>query len=355
MDMMTTKQAAVKWGISARRVTALCTENRIQGAVVVGKMWLIPKTAQKPEDGRSTRFEPPMDTPVKPFLKWVGGKAQVLNEIRQQYPAELGRRITKYAEPFVGGGAVLFDVISRHRIQHAYISDINKELITTYTAIRDHVDDVINELQRLESNYTAADNALQKEIYYKNRQRFNDIKLLKNSTIETSSLFIFLNKTCFNGLYRVNSPGNFNVPQGSYKNPKICDVKNLQKVSSLLQGIHIVCEDYKQSGTFIDKNTFAYFDPPYRPLTATANFTAYATSGFGDNELKELALFINEISARGAHIVASNSDPKNADVKDNFFDNLYAKHKIIRIGANRAINSVGGSRGKISELLICNT
>lgn len=165
MDMMTTKQAAVKWGISARRVTALCTENRIQGAVVVGKMWLIPKTAQKPEDGRSTRFEPPMDTPVKPFLKWVGGKAQVLNEIRQQYPAELGRRITKYAEPFVGGGAVLFDVISRHRIQHAYISDINKELITTYTAIRDHVDDVINELQRLESNYTAADNALQKEIW----------------------------------------------------------------------------------------------------------------------------------------------------------------------------------------------
>ncbi|WP_367950030.1 DNA adenine methylase, partial [uncultured Desulfovibrio sp.] len=152
-----------------------------------------------------------MDTPVKPFLKWVGGKAQVLNEIRQQYPAELGRRITKYAEPFVGGGAVLFDVISRHRIQHAYISDINKELITTYTAIRDHVDDVINELQRLESNYTAADNALQKEIYYKNRQRFNDIKLLKNSTIETSSLFIFLNKTCFNGLYRVNSHGNFNV------------------------------------------------------------------------------------------------------------------------------------------------
>jgi DNA adenine methylase len=145
------------------------------------------------------------------------------------------------------------------------------------------------------------------------------------------------------------------VPQGCYKKPRICDSKNLRAVSEVLQGVEIVCGDYKISSNFIDSNTLAYFDPPYRPLTATANFTSYAQDGFSDKEQIKLAHFIDEMSDRGAVIIASNSDPKNSNVNDNFFDILYSKHNIIRIEATRAINSIGSSRGSIKELLIVNS
>jgi DNA adenine methylase len=320
----------------------------------VGKMWLIPKSAQKPEDGRTTRFEPPADMPVKPFLKWAGGKSQILDDIRRKYPPGLGTTITKYAEPFVGGGAVLFDVISQFNIEDVYISDINQELIHTYAAIRDNVVDLIAHLKDLEFRYLSANDGVRKEIYYSVRERFNVLKSVGSELVEVAALFIFLNRTCFNGLYRVNSHGAFNVPQGSYKNPTICDERNLLAVSEKLQSVKIVCADYKESYRFIDGNTFIYFDPPYRPLTATASFTSYAENGFNDKEQAELAAFINEISECGVSIIASNSDRKDADEKDDFFDRLYAQHEIIRIYASRAINSVGSSRGKVSELLICN-
>ncbi|SDF17358.1 Dam family site-specific DNA-(adenine-N6)-methyltransferase [Desulfovibrio legallii] len=354
MHVMTTKEAAIKWKISQRRVAKLCSEERIAGATFVGKIWLIPITAAKPEDGRSRRFDAPADMPIKPFLKWAGGKSQVLTDIRKQYPLELGKRITKYAEPFVGGGAVLFDVITNYKIQEAYISDINASLITTYKTIRDNVTDIIKHLQEFEASYLPASSALRKKQYYGLRDRFNAIKSMACSPVELAALFIFLNKTCFNGLYRVNSKGCFNVPQGSYKNPKICDAANLKAASEALQKVTIVCADYKKSRDVIDSNTFVYFDPPYRPLSATARFTSYAEGGFGDNEQIELAQFIDAMSERGAHIVASNSDPKNTNATDDFFDRLYSKHKVLRIGASRAINSVGTSRNKISELLICN-
>jgi DNA adenine methylase len=317
-------------------------------------MWLIPKSAQKPEDGRTTRFEPPADMPVKPFLKWAGGKSQILNDIRRKYPMGLGTTITKYAEPFVGGGAVLFDVLSRFEMKEVYISDINRELIQTYTAIRDNAVELIVCLKDLESKYLSASDYIRKEIYYSMRDRFNVLKSVSSESIEIAALFIFLNRTCFNGLYRVNSHGAFNVPQGSYKNPTICDERNLLAVSEKLHGVTIVCVDYKESREFIDENTFVYFDPPYRPLTTTASFTSYAENGFGDKEQAELAKFTNEINGYGASIVASNSDPKNTDENDDFFDRLYAQHEIIRIYASRAINSVGSSRGKVSELLIAN-
>ena len=352
MDYITAKEAADKWGITQRRVAILCSENRIDRAELMGKMWLIPKSAQKPEDGRTTRFEPPADMPFKPFLKWAGGKSQILNEIRNKYPVGLGTTIKKYAEPFVGGGAVLFDVLSRYEMEEIYISDINRELIQTYNVIRDNVSELIAFLKDLESRYITANDDVRKETYYTSRERFNVLKSASSGSVEIAALFIFLNKTCFNGLYRVNSHGAFNVPQGSYKNPTICDERNLLAVSEKLRGVTIVCADYKKSHSFIDGNTFAYFDPPYRPLTTTASFTSYAANGFGDKEQAELAAFIDKISEYGASIVASNSDPKNTDVTDDFFDRLYARHEIIRIYASRAINSVGSSRGKVSELLI---
>ena len=302
-----------------------------------------------------TRFETPADIPVKPFLKWAGGKSQILEHIRRKYPKGLGITITKYAEPFIGGGAVLFDVLSQFKMEEVYISDINRELIQTYITLRDNVTELISYLINIESKYLSASSDVRKEIYYTVRDRFNVLKSADNASIEIAALFIFLNRTCFNGLYRVNSHGAFNVPQGRYKNPAICDEQNLFAVSEKLHGVTIACVDYRQSRNFIDGNTFVYFDPPYRPLTATSNFTSYAENGFGDKEQIELAAYINEISKCGASIVTSNSDPKNTDENDNFFDHLYAQQEITRIYASRALNSVGSSRGKVSELLIANT
>lgn len=355
MEHMTAKEAARRWSITQRRVAVLCAENRVDGAELLGNMWLIPKSTQKPFDGRVIRFEPPADMAVKPFLKWAGGKSQILKDIRLKYPHGLGKTINKYAEPFVGGGAVLFDILSRYKMQEVYISDINQELILTYIAIRDHLDELLDVLKTLERKYLQADENNRKEFYYANRDRFNVLKTSSNRSAELAALFIFLNRTCFNGLYRVNASGAFNVPQGNYKNPTICNTANLLKVSEALQGVTIVCADFRKSHYFIDSKTFVYFDPPYRPLTATASFTSYTEREFGDKEQAELACFIDEMSKRGAYIVASNSDPKNIDSTDDFFERLYAQHSITRINASRVINSVGASRGRISELLICAT
>lgn len=354
MDFITAKEAAKIWGITQRRVAILCSENRIDGVEFVGNMWLIPKSAQKPEDGRVTRFEPPADMTVKPFLKWAGGKSQILDSIRSKYPSGLGTTITKYAEPFVGGGAVLFDILGRYKMNEVYISDINRELIQTYISIRDNIDEMICSLHAIEKRYLGSNDDMRKDIYYSARDRFNVLKSMGIESVELASLFIFLNRTCFNGLYRVNSHGAFNVPQGSYKNPTICDEYNLQAVSKKLQSVTIVCADYKESREFIDSNSYVYFDPPYRPLTTTANFTSYTENVFGDKEQTELAMFIDELSEKGSFVVASNSDPKNTDNGDDFFDILYRKYKISRISANRMINSAASGRGKINELLIAN-
>lgn len=298
---------------------------------------------------------------AKPFLQWAGGKRQLLNEIRKCYPVELGGRINKYAEPFAGGGAVLFDVLNHHNLDEVYISDINQELIYTYITIRECVDELIPALREHENKYLSADADERKIIYYENRDKFNKLKLDNDKSPELAALlpelaalFIFLNRTCFNGLYRVNTKGGFNVPQGSYRNPCICDEANLRAASEKLRGAKIVCGDYKLASDFIDNKTFAYFDPPYRPLSATANFTAYTQDGFDDTAQVELAEFIDSVSERGAYVVASNSDPKNADEFDEFFDRLYSRHNIIRVEASRAINSNGTKRGKVSELLITN-
>ncbi|GHV46416.1 restriction endonuclease subunit M [Synergistales bacterium] len=292
-----------------------------------------------------------MERQAKPFVKWAGGKGQLLADIRSKYPTELGKRIDKYAEPFVGGGAVLFDVLNNYDLREVYISDVNRELIHTYTIVRDNSGELIVALADMEREYNAP-NADRTTIYYNARERFNSLKLADSNGVELAALFIFINRTCFNGLYRVNRKGEYNVPQGKYAKPTICDADNLRAVSEKLQRVTAVCGDYKLSRNFIDDHTFAYFDPPYRPLTTTANFTAYAEGGFDDSEQESLAKFIDDIATKGAYFTASNSDPKNYDERDDFFDALYCQHTITRITATRAINSIGNGRGRVSELLI---
>ena len=294
---------------------------------------------------------------IKPFVKWAGGKSQLLKEIHKQYPIGLGSVFTKYAEPFIGGGAVLFDLLSRYDFDSVYINDINRELINTYLTIRDDIDELVSMLSALQAEYLPSDTETRKDLYYKKRKRFNDLKMNKGygeNKVECATLFIFLNRTCFNGLYRVNSKGLYNVPMGVYKNPLIFDNDNLQTISKKLQNVIINCGDYRESDSFIDNKTFVYFDPPYRPLTETASFTAYSEGGFDDSAQRELAVFVDKQSAKGAHVIISNSDPKNTNSEDTFFDQLYGKHTINRIKASRMINSNGKGRGQINELLIVN-
>lgn len=291
----------------------------------------------------------------KPFLKWAGGKNQLLHEVARYYPFGDGV-ITKYAEPFVGGGAVLFDILSRYPLEDVYISDINAALIHTYCMVRDRIEALIDVLRAMQQAFLPLDLMARKGYYGQMRDRFNALKPLRSEedAIKKAALMIFLNKTCFNGLFRVNKKGLFNVPMGNYKAPLICDEQNLRAVSEKLQKVTIVCGDYRESEGFIDEHTFVYFDPPYRPLTATANFTAYAETVFNDEAQRKLAAFVDKMHRKGAKIVVSNSDPKNARAEDNFFDAIYAAHTIKRVEATRMINCNSAARGKIKELLISN-
>jgi DNA adenine methylase len=288
----------------------------------------------------------------KPFIKWVGGKSQLLEEIREKYPS----KIEKYCEPFVGGGAVLFDILSYFQPKEILINDINKELINTYSQIKNNCSGMISQLSEIQSIYKNHSIEKNKEFFYEKRSRYNELKVNGNDAenLEKAVLFIFLNKTCFNGLYRVNSKGLFNVPFNNAKNPLLCDEENLKNCSMLLQNVEMKIGDYKECKDFIDSDTFVYIDPPYRPLTQTAAFTSYSENSFSDKEQIELRNFITEISNKGAMVVASNSDPKNTNENDNFFDELYSHFEIERVSASRMINSNAKKRGSINELLISN-
>lgn len=293
---------------------------------------------------------------VRPVLKWAGGKTQLLSQIAQRYPQELGKKISKYAEPFIGGGAVLFDILSKYSLDAVYISDINEALINMYVQIKKNVENLICELSSIEKTYWQSDEAERKRIYTQKRNIFNQLISNPDETnaIQRAYLLIFLNRTCFNGLYRVNRRGFFNVPIGSYKKPLICDTENLRKVSEALKNVEVVCGNYAQCETFVDQNTFVYFDPPYRPLSTTSNFTSYTEQSFDDKEQEKLALFAKKLSEKKASVLLSNSDPKNTDPNDSFFDDLYSDFRISRVYASRMINSNAQNRGAVSELLIMN-
>lgn len=293
---------------------------------------------------------------ARPFLKWAGGKGQLLTEIAEYYPFEKGN-INRYVEPFVGGGAVLFDILSKYKLEYVCINDINVDLINTYRTIQRDTDKLIDILENMQEKFLALDTEERKKFFLEQRERYNFLKIRNtnnDNNCEKAGLLIFLNKTCFNGLYRVNKKGLFNVPVGSYKKPLICDEENLRTIAKLLQNTEITCGDYTKITDRIDDKTFVYIDPPYRPLNNTSSFTAYTANAFDDDEQIRLSKFVQLISEKGARILESNSDPKNNNSNDDFFDKFYISYNIKRVSATRMINSKSSGRGKISELLISN-
>ena len=297
-----------------------------------------------------------MQQKVKPFVKWAGGKSGLLSQIDTYLPIELKTgKIDCYIEPFVGGGAVLIDILQRFDVKKVYAFDINQELINAYQVIKKDVDELIAILTILQKEYLKLDSEGRKEYYYNQRKKYNSYRLSENEiSVFKAAEFIFLNKTCFNGLYRVNKEGNFNVPMGAYKNPTICDECNLRALSKLIQNVEFECVDYTEALKYSNENTFVYFDPPYRPLNLTSGFTSYTKDDFDDEDQKKLANFYKELSKSEAKLMLSNSNPKNIDVNDTFFDDIYNGFNINEVYANRCINSKANKRGAISELLITN-
>ena len=297
---------------------------------------------------------------MKPFLKWAGGKTQLLPVILEYLPKNI-ENIKTYVEPFVGAGAVFIYFLENDNFDKYIINDINSRLINLYKVIRDDVELLINSLSELRETYAglSIENDDRKEMYYEIRDKFNSNDIGK---IELAAYFIFLNKTCFNGLYRENSKGGFNVPIGSYeKTPDMFDANLLRELSVKLNEknkfgedkVIILNKSYSELESYIDKNTFVYFDPPYRPVTK-GGFTAYDKSGFNDESQKELAIFFERMACKGAKVMLSNSDPKNLDINDEFFDVLYNNFTIKRVSALRSINSNGKRRGAINEILVYN-
>ncbi len=320
LSYISAKEAAERWNISRRRVAILCSENRIDGAMMVGNMWIIPSNAEKPIDKRTLRYENERKFTLKPFVKWVGGKGQLIGELEKMLPSNGDKVLTKYCEPMVGGGALLFNVLSKYDFAELYIGDINPELINAYNVIKKNVEELISRLQEMQMVFLPMDENGRKFYYYSVRDKFNSVVLAAETAVEKAAYFIFLNKTCFNGLYRVNRKGQFNVPMGAYKNPTICDKENLLNISKALQNVTIVCGDYSLSKEFIDKNTFVYIDPPYRPISETSGFTSYNADVFDDDEQIRLARFIDEINKSGAKIVLRK---KNKELKVYGFTNVF--------------------------------
>lgn len=297
-----------------------------------------------------------MQEKVKPFVKWAGGKGSLLSQINRYYPVELkDGQIEYYIEPFVGGGAVLIDILQKYKIKKAYAFDINLDLINSYNVIKNNVEELIDELKKLEIEYLKLEKEERKEYFYNIRKEYNSYRLEdKEISIKKATEFIFLNRTCFNGLYRVNKNGDFNVPMGNYKNPTICDEDNLRALSELIKDVKFEYGDYKISQKYIKENTFVYFDPPYRPLNITSGFTSYTKEDFDDEDQKELAVFYKKLNDNNVKVMLSNSNPKNTNKEDSFFENIYMGFNINEVYAKRMINANSKGRGEISELLITN-
>lgn len=289
---------------------------------------------------------------AKPFLKWAGGKTQLINDIQKSLPKEVIDEKFTYIEPFVGSGAVLFWMLGKFpNLKKAVICDINEDLINTYRTIAKQPNELIAVLKEYEKEYHKLENQIEakKNYYYEKRESYNT---RENGNVIQAALFIFLNRTCFNGLYRVNRNNGFNVPQGSYKKPTICDKDNIIAVSEVLQKVEIIHGDYQKTLKYAKGNTFFYFDPPYKPLSNTSSFNSYAKDEFGDKEQVRLRDFCYKLDILNHKWMLSNSDVKGKDINNNFFDDLYSKFNILRVEAKRSINANPAKRGDLSELLI---
>ena len=299
---------------------------------------------------------------ARPFLKWAGGKSQLLPQFSALYPNDLKQgTIDRYIEPFLGGGAVFFEIAQTHKLSSVFLYDRNPELILAYLVVRDHLNLLIEQLHELSEHYKRLTEGVQKLFYNEVRDSYNTQRLVINYEtysphwIPRAAQLIFLNKTCFNGLFRLNRKGEFNVPHGKYKNPKILDLDNLKAVSQLLKIAEIQIGDFETCQRAISSDSLIYFDPPYRPLSKTANFTSYSKFDFNDKQQIRLAHFFRDLHEHyPVKMMLSNSDPKNTNPTDTFFDDLYHGFQIYRVLANRAINSNGQRRNRINELLITN-
>ncbi len=294
----------------------------------------------------------------KPFLKWAGGKGQLLPQLEAALPKVLFEKEFTYIEPFVGGGAMLFFMLQKFsNIKNVIINDINTNLVEAYKTIKDSPEELIYQLSTIEQQYMSIAEHEDKRLFYlEMRHKFNDDEM---SSVEKSAILIFLNRTCFNGLYRENSKGFFNVPFGRNANPTICNKELIYVDCELLNrfDVQIMKGDFSQTVKYIENNitTFFYFDPPYRPLNSTSSFNTYVKEGFGDIEQKKLADFCRIISMRKNVLwMLSNSDCSAKNPQDTFFEEIYCDFNINRVSAVRAINAAPNKRGRLTELLIRN-
>ena len=291
---------------------------------------------------------------AKPFIKWVGGKGQLIEQLEALLPADFSERENvTYIEPFVGGGAMLFYMLQTYpNIKSAVINDINPDLTLCYQIVRDNPTELIKSLNAIQSDYYALRTEEERKMYFlQQRERFNSKSL---NEIDNTTLFFFLNRTCFNGLYRVNKSGKFNVPFGKYTTPTICDSATIYADSKLLQKVDIMTGDFEQTFAKIKGNTFFYFDPPYRPLSSTSSFNDYTKEDFNDNAQIRLKLFCDRLNENGVNFMLSNSDCLGKDGTDRFFDDLFIDYSIERVWASRNVNAIASKRGKLTEIVVNN-
>lgn len=291
---------------------------------------------------------------AKPFIKWVGGKGQLIEQLEALLPADFSERENvTYIEPFVGGGAMLFYMLQKYpNIKSAVINDINPDLTLCYQVVRDNPTELVKSLDAIQTEYHALRTEEERKIFFLNkRDRFNTKSL---DSIENCTLFFFLNRTCFNGLYRVNKAGKFNVPFGKYSTPTICDADTIYADSRLLQKVEIMTGDFEQTYTKIEDNTFFYFDPPYRPLSNTSSFNDYSKEDFNDNAQIRLKYFCDKLNEIGVDFMLSNSDCLGKDGIDRFFDDLFIDYRIERVWASRNVNAIASKRGKLTEIVVNN-
>ncbi|MBR1625854.1 MAG: DNA adenine methylase [Bacteroidales bacterium] len=290
---------------------------------------------------------------AKPFVKWAGGKTQLLHEVEKLLPdwISLSKKVT-YVEPFIGGGAVLFWLLQKYpNIKRAIINDINKDLIGVYKTIKQNPEELISLLYSIQQDYISKNENDRKDYFLQQRDRFNS---KDNDIVFNSALFIFLNRTCFNGLYRVNSKGQFNVPHGKYANPKICDKENIFACHEILRKVEISDGDFEKTIQYAGKDTIYYLDPPYKPISLTSSFTAYSKESFDDKDQIRLSKFCDSISEKGSVFILSNSDVNSHEQKNLFFDDLYSSYQIYRVSATRMISANASNRGTLNELMVSN-
>jgi len=294
---------------------------------------------------------------AKPFIKWAGGKGSLLQKLEALLPADFDdlKNVT-YIEPFVGGGAMLFHMLHHHKcIKRAVINDINSDLIRCYQLIARTPEVLIDRLSVIENNYYSVEFPSRKELYYAYRDQYNSEGIHPD---ERAALFIFLNRTCYNGLYRVNASGKFNVPYGKSKKPLICNRELIMADHQLLSSVELIIRqpgDYKSVRQNLSRNNvnFVYFDPPYRPLSETSSFKEYSNTPFEDRQQEELKLFCDNLSNQNCLIMQSNSDSKTEN-GDSYFEALYEEYDIQRVLAARFINADPEKRMKLTEVVIRN-